>query len=333
MTTTKKIKGINNLTKLGIGGGAILGATLERRKAMRAWEEKCFEARLKGEPPPAPPKSILPYITGAFKGAFIGGISAKGANYISKLNKDGSTGSNIAAKSLAAAPLAIGLLKEGIQNRTSREKLKYETLSQIERDKIAKEKQKEEMELRGRNDKIKTELNNQAKAKLQEYKLAKYKEKLRYKLAKKGIKMDFSYLIDNWIDIFIANFDNAFLYDECIANGHNLIEQSARVIKIILSRHDDDDLWQPHNLEIDRHQASTIIEKKPNNIILYNPICKFGFRFDFKNKKFYLRLNENNEEHEFYTRYYGKDKNEFSVHDSIVSQLAKRWFDIYSKEF
>lgn len=62
------------------------------------------------------------------------------------------------------------------------------------------------MELRGRNDKIKTELNNQAKAKLQEYKLAKYKEKLRYKLAKKGIKMDFSYLIDNWIDIFIANF-------------------------------------------------------------------------------------------------------------------------------
>lgn len=113
MTTTKKIKGINNITKLGIGGGAILGATLEQRKAMRAWEEKCFEARLKGEPPPAPPKSILPYITGAFKGAFIGGISAKGADYIGKLSKkNGSTGiSEIATKSLAAAPLAIGLLK------------------------------------------------------------------------------------------------------------------------------------------------------------------------------------------------------------------------------
>lgn len=211
MTTSKKIKGLSNITKLGIGGGAAVGALLEQRKKVKEWEDKCFEAKLKGETPPKPPDSILPYITGALKGAVIGGMSGYSADWLSKNspkdeNGNTSLGRDVALKSLAAAPLAIGLLKEGMQNNTAREKLKYETLAKIKQDEINREKQKEQMELQGKNDKIKSELNNQAKVKLQEYKLAKYKEKLRYKLAKKGIKMDFSYLVDNWVDTFIENY-------------------------------------------------------------------------------------------------------------------------------
>ena len=224
MSTSKKIQGISNITKLGIIGGGITGSLLEQRKAIKKWEDKCFEAKLKGEVPPKPPDSIMPYITGALKGSVIGGLSGYSADWLSKNSPkgakgDSSLGREVALKSLAAAPLAVGLLKESMQNNTAREKLKYETLAKIEQDKIDRERKKEQMELQGRNEKekmelqgrnkkIKTELSNQAKAKLQEYKLAKYKEKLRYKLAKKGIKMDFSYLIDGWIDTFIENFSN-----------------------------------------------------------------------------------------------------------------------------
>lgn len=225
MTVSEKIKGVNNLTKLGISGGAILGATLEQRKQIREWEDKCFEARLRGQTPPPPPKSILPYVVGAVKGGVLGGLSVKGADYLSKLSKPQSGVSDLAIKSLAAAPLAVGLLKEGMHNRTQREKLRAETLSELERERIRKEKEKEKEQkelqresdiVKGKQQKEKQILNNEMREKLQQYKLEKYKQKLRYKLAKKGIKMDFSYLIDDWVDIFISNFSSP-LYDEFIA--------------------------------------------------------------------------------------------------------------------
>lgn len=330
MTVLEKIKGVNNLTKLGIGGGAVLGATLEQRKQIREWEDKCFEARLRGQTPPPPPKSILPYVVGAVKGGILGGLSVKGTDYLSKLSKPQSGASDLAIKSLAVAPLAVGLLKEGMHNRTQREKLRAETLSELERERIRKEREKEQEELRresdivkGRQQKERQILNNEMRDKLQQYKLEKYKQKLRYKLAKKGIKMDFSYLIDDWVDIFIVNF-SSILYDEFIAKDRSLLQQSAHVLKMIFNKHDDDELWNYDNLEIDKNIDDIMIKSLPNQVIVYNPTCNFGFRFDFKNKIFYCRLNKNDKEHEFYQCYY-KKKEEQSIQDDCLSELADRW--------
>lgn len=214
MTISEQIKSIDNVTKLGIGGGAIIGATLEQRKEIQRWEDKCFEAKLRGEPLPPPPDSIMPLLVGAVKGGFVGGVGAAGANYISKTVKPQSEEAKLAIKSIGLAPLAAGLLKDGMSNKTEREKLRMQTLSDIEKERIKKEKEEKLKDLQREEDFVKGQLQerqkilkNKMKDKIQQYKLEKYKAKLRYKLAKKGIKMDFSYLVDDWVDVFITNFN------------------------------------------------------------------------------------------------------------------------------